>query len=202
MINGQPDLVVCAEAGNHAQAMACIKERVPDVIVLDVTLQDGSGLELAKNINSLLPEVPILMLSMHDEALYAERALKAGARGYVMKDEPPDILLQAIRKVLTGEVYLSERMTARMLRSVAKGEAPDPELGGVERLSDRELEVFEMIGRGLATREIAYRLRVSIKTVETHCMRIKDKLSLRNATELMHRAVHWVHSLPSSGREA
>jgi DNA-binding NarL/FixJ family response regulator len=195
LLNQEADLTVCAEVGTEEEAMKAIPALKPDLAMLDISLNGSSGLELTKNIHLLYPKLPILVLSMHDETLYAERALRAGALGYVMKQEPPDVLLHAIRMVLANKRCVSEKMTARLLAEMMQGEKPESNLGGVERLSDRELEIFEQIGRGLPTREIAAVLHISVKTVETHYARIKLKLDAQSGTELMHRAMHWVHDL-------
>lgn len=199
LINQEPDLCVCAEAGTEGEAMNAVPQAKPDIVMVDISLGGGSGLELTKNLHHLYPKLPILVLSMHDETLYAERALRAGALGYVMKQEPPDILLRAIRKVLANERCLSDKMMSRLLAEMMQGEKGESMHGGVERLSDRELEVFERVGRGMATREIAAALFISVKTVETHYTRIKVKLGIQSGTELMQRAMHWVHGLTAEG---
>jgi DNA-binding NarL/FixJ family response regulator len=193
LVSQEPDLIVCGDATRSQDVLKAISDLKPDVVVMDISLDAANGIELTKMIHGLHPELPVLMHSMHDETLYAERALKAGAMGYIMKQEAPDTLLKAIRKVLGGERYLSEKMTSEMLTAFATGERKRDARPGVELLSDRELEVFELVGRGRTTKEIAAKLHLSVKTVETHYARIKEKLALKNATELTHRAIHWVY---------
>jgi len=191
LLNQEPDLKVCAEAEDARQALTAVKQHTPDLAVVDLTLKDIGGLELIKQLKHTHPELPVLVLSMHDETLYAERALRAGARGYSMKQEGPDKLAGAIRTVLRGEVFVSERMSSRLLGKLVGGRA-DVADSPLQRLSDRELEVFELLGRGLGTRQIAERLCVSVKTIESHREHIKDKLNLTNATELVQHATQWV----------
>lgn len=197
LINLEPDLEVCGQAGTAAKALAMLESARPDLAVVDVSLAAGpSGLELIKEIAGRHARLPMLVLSTHDESLYAERVLRAGARGYVMKQEPMERVMGAIRHVLGGGVYLSERMTARLLDKMTQSEAP-PTASEIEHLSDRELEVFRLIGQGCGTRQIASRLHLSVSTVETHRAHIKEKLRLRRAPELVRRAVEWVHSQES-----
>ena len=191
-IDRQGDMAVCGEAETAAEALKAVAALRPDLVVVDLTLKDKSGLELIKDLRLRHPETPVLVLSMHDETLYAERALRAGARGYIMKQEAADHIIGAIRRVLGGEVYLSDRMASRLLGTFVGGRAKDVSRSPADRLSDRELEVFEMVGTGLATREIAERLHVSVKTVEAYRANIKQKLHLRTATELAHHAFQWV----------
>lgn len=194
LINEEQDMTVCAECSSAAETLNQISISNPDIALVDVSLQGSSGIDLTKSIKEQNPRLPILILSMHDEVLYAERALRAGARGYVMKQEAADTVLKAIRTVLKGDIYLSERLSSKVLRELVDGPASDPDRFGVERLSDRELEVFEMIGRGYATRRIADALHLSVKTIETHRAHIKQKLKLENATELVHHAFIWIES--------
>jgi DNA-binding NarL/FixJ family response regulator len=191
-INRQPDLVVCGEVGAAAEAMKAIAAGRPDLAIVDLTLQDKSGLELIKDIQTRYPRLPVLVLSMHDEKVYAPRALRAGARGYIMKQEAPEHVIEAVRRVLGGQVYLSEKMAARLLGTFVAGRPPAA-ASPVESLSDRELEVFELIGSGLGSRQIAERLHVSIKTVGAYKLRIKEKLQLESAAELTQQAFLWVH---------
>ena len=193
LIDREPNLQVCGEAGTVREALQAVADLDPDVVVVDVVLKSGSGIELVKDIKARRPDLPVLVLSMHDESLFAERALRAGARGYIMKQEATGKLLEAIRRVLKGEVYLSDGMASRMLLSFVGGRAGE---GGsaLESLTDRELEVFQMIGRGLTTRQIAHDIHLSVKTIETHREHIKKKLGLRNATELLQHATWWVQS--------
>lgn len=197
LINLEPDLEVCGQAGTAARALAMLDSAKPDLAIVDVSLAAGpSGLELVKDIAGRRERLPMLVLSTHDESLYAERALRAGARGYVMKQEPMERVMDAIRQVLRGGVYLSERMTARVLHKMTQNEVP-PTASEIEQLSDRELEVFRLIGQGCGTRQIASRLHLSVSTVETHRAHIKEKLHLQRAPELVRRAVEWVHSQES-----
>jgi len=191
LIQGEPDLVVCAEAGTAGEALQAAGEHQPDVAVIDLTLKDTSGLDLIKDLKVRHPEVASLVLSMSDENLYAERALRAGARGYVMKEIGTERLIQAIRCVHAGGVYVSDAMQSRLLGRLVDGPAPE-ETSAVDRLSDRELEVLELIGRGKGTREIANHLHLSPKTIETYRAHIKEKLNLANATQLVQRAVRHV----------
>jgi DNA-binding NarL/FixJ family response regulator len=190
IINTRPDLTVCGETDSAAQAVGAVGELHPDIVVVDLSLQGGSGLDLIKNLKTLHPQLPMLVLSMHDETLYAERALRAGALGYVMKREASATVLEAIQTVLRGQVFLSPAMRTRMLQKVVGGSAPQQN-SGVSTLSDRELEVFQLIGEGRTTRQIAKKLHLSISTVETHRTHIKEKLHLANSTELVRRAVEW-----------
>src|SRR5438309_1879609 len=176
LINSQRDLAVCGEAEDSAGAMTGMAKTRPDVALVDISLKNESGLELVKNLESQFPLVALIILSMHDESLYAERALRAGARGYVMKQEPPDVLLGAIRRVLAGEIYVSPKMGATLLRRMV-GSREVNATSPMERLTDRELEVFRLIGAGQSVREIADKLCLSVKTVEAHREHIKEKLS-------------------------
>jgi DNA-binding NarL/FixJ family response regulator len=190
LISSEPDLAVCQEADTAGQALDMVAARKPDLVLLDISLPDRNGLELIKDIHVFCPEVLILVVSMHDETLYAERVLRAGARGYIMKQEGGKKLMAAIRQVLNGQIYVSEKMSAKILEifSGRRGEA-----GGspVERLSDREFEVFQLIGEGKGTRDIAGHLRLSVKTVEVHRANIKEKLKVKTATDLVRYAVRW-----------
>lgn len=192
LINQEADLVVCGEVEEAPKAFTAVSTLNPDVAVIDISLKSGNGIELTKNIKARYPELPILVLSMHDECLYAERALRAGSLGYIMKEEAIEQVLVAIRRVLTGEIFLSDKMQAKMLQKLANGRtkvAASP----IEHLTDRELEVFRLIGEGHSTRQIAEELHLSVRTVEAYREYIKDKLSLKNSTELVQHAFHWVH---------
>jgi len=188
LIEQQKDLSVCGqfeEAGKAFEAIATLK---PDLALVDISLKGSSGIELLKNIKVNYPKLLVLVLSMHDESLYAERVLRAGASGYIMKQEATDKVLEAIRKVLAGEIYLSEKMSTKLMHQLIGGRTPAT--GSlIERLSDRELEVFGLIGQGRGTRQIAEQLHLSVKTIESHRAHIKEKLNLKNATELVHRAI-------------
>jgi DNA-binding NarL/FixJ family response regulator len=191
LINHELDMEVCGEAENAGQGIQLIRSSSPDLAIVDITLKGSSGLELIKSIKALSIGTPVLVLSMHDEALYAERALRAGATGYITKHQAADEIIVAIRRVLAGEVYLSEKMTASFLKSLTTGgvkNIPRP----VDRLTDRELEVLELIGNGRTTREIAETLKLGVATVDTYRARIKEKMNFQNATELQHFAVRWV----------
>jgi DNA-binding NarL/FixJ family response regulator len=204
LINYQNDLVVCGHAGSAAKAMAATEAAQPELVIVDVSLPDAHGIELIKDLIARQPDMRILVLSMHDEALYAERALRAGAKGYVMKQEPTEVVMGAIRKVLLGGTYLSPRMQERALQVFA-GEAATAGRSGVERLTDRELEVFELIGRGQSTRDISSQLHLSVSTVETYRAHLKEKLQLSSGTELTHRAIEWVNrqeTRTTSGKSA
>jgi DNA-binding NarL/FixJ family response regulator len=191
LINYQDDLRVCGHASTVAKAIDGVDEAKPDLVIVDVSLPDGHGIELVKNLGVLHPQIHILVLSMHDEGLYAERAFRAGASGYVMKQEPAETLLAAVRRILSGETYLSPRMQERVLNHFTAGK-PAVANSNIERLTDRELEVFELIGRGLGTRQIAQRLRLGVSTVETHRAHLKEKLDVETGTELTCRAAEWV----------
>jgi DNA-binding NarL/FixJ family response regulator len=188
LIDSEPDLAVCGQGEDAYQSLAGIREAKPELVLLDVSLKDADGLELLKEIKSFAPSLKVLMLSMHDEALYTERALRAGASGYIMKQEAPQALLAAIRKVLSGQVYVSEKMGATLLQRMVGGKKGIGELP-MDRLTDRELEVFRMIGAGLSVKEIADKLCLSAKTVEAHREHIKEKLSFKNSAELLRFAI-------------
>ncbi len=190
LINQQEDMQVCGEAEEAHVAMRAVTQRRPDIMVLDISLNGPDGLELLKSIRASDPDLPILILSMHDEAIYAERALRARANGYIMKHEATEKVLVAIRRILNGEVYLSDRMSNKMLQQYITG-APSMIQSRISTLSDRELEVFRLIGEGRATREIAEELHLSIKTVETYQAHIKEKLALRSGRELIQHAIQW-----------
>jgi len=191
LLEAQSGLEVCGEAEDMPQALRVIHEALPDLVIVDMSLKGGSGLELIKEVKALYPQIRMLVASMHDETLFAERALRAGAMGYVNKQEATKQLTKAIQQVMSDKIFLSEAMTDRMLcRSV--GSDNYSEKSPIETLSDRELEVFELIGQGETTRHIADKLHLSPKTVETYRENIKDKLNLENATELTRHAVQWV----------
>ena len=188
LVNQQKDLMVCGEAEDAPRALQAIENLQPDVAVVDVTLANGSGIELVKDVKRIAPQVAVVVLSMHDESLYAERALRAGARGYVMKRETTKKIISAIRDVLEGRLHVSEEFKALLTEKLLDGKT-----GGspVDGLSDRELEVFRRLGQGQETRRIAEALGISIKTVQVYCARIKEKLGLANATELLREAMRW-----------
>ena len=191
LLQREPDLEVCGQAADAPTALSLIPNQAPDLVILDISLKHSHGLELLKDLKSLRPRLPVLVLSMHDETLYAERALRAGAMGYITKEEATVNVLSAVRKVLAGQVYLSERMAGRMMHKMVNGGTVQP-ASLSEALADRELEVFEMVGRGLGTRQIAEELRLGIKTVESYKARVKEKLHLADGNELLQHAIQWV----------
>ncbi len=190
MMNREPDMMVCGEAEEATRALQAISVHHPDFLIVDISLSGPDGLDLLKSIRTRYPSLPVLILSMHDESIYAERALRAGANGYIMKQEATERVLVAIRQILAKKVYVSDRVANRMLQQYIKGsvnEAKSP----IAELSDRELEVFRLIGEGHGTRTIAEELRLSIKTVESYQAHIKEKLALKNGRELVQRAIQW-----------
>ena len=193
LINGNKEFHVCGTASTTGEAMDAVAKLKPDLVVADLSLEGGSGLDLIKNLKVLHPLLKVLVLSMHDESLYAERALRAGALGYVMKRADSTVVLQAIRTVLDGQVFLSAAMRDRMLQKVV-GNTVRRDATGMAHLSDREMEVFQLIGQGRTTRQIAKQLHISVSTVETHRGHLKEKLNFANSTELMRRAVEWVNA--------
>ncbi|MGC1460225.1 MAG: response regulator transcription factor [Steroidobacteraceae bacterium] len=192
MIDAQPDLMVCGEAQSDREARAALPEVDPDVMIVDVSLAQGDGMDLVREVHAQRPQLPMLVLSMHDEAIYAERLLAAGARGYIMKEAAFDQLLVALRRVLAGGVYLSDAMASRLGRNGEEG-APDP-VDPVGRLSNRELQVLSLIGRGLSSRQAAQSLNVSVKTVESHRQSLKRKLNLATNPQLLQYALKWYAS--------
>jgi DNA-binding NarL/FixJ family response regulator len=191
LIDCEPDLAVCGEAANANEAMRLLESQKPDLLIVDLSLKESSGLELIKRIKARSPEAKMLVSSMFEEALYAERVLSAGALGFVHKQEGMERVIEAIRCVLSGRVWLSSAMSERMLRRMTVSQ-PTASQSPVHTLSDRELEVFEQIGRGRATKDIARQLHLSIKTVETHREKIKAKLGLKSAAELNRASFQWV----------
>jgi DNA-binding NarL/FixJ family response regulator len=188
LIGQQADLTVCGEAGTTREAIHGVSVSKPDVAIVDVSLQNASGIELIKDLRSACPSLTVLVLSMHEESRYAESALRAGAKGYVMKRESTKKVIEAVRTVLEGKFYLSEPVAQAMTRRFVEGKmvaAASP----IDQLSDRELAVFELLGQGLGTRQIAQTLQLSVKTVQAYCARIKEKLGLASATELLREAV-------------
>jgi len=191
LLNAEAGIDVCGESDNHLSGLRGVRDQKPDFVVVDISLKDSSGIELIKDIRDYFPKMPILALSMHDENIYAERVLRAGARGYLMKQEAPEIIIRAIRQIMEGKVFVSDQMAAKMLSVFAEGRT-NIKGSPVDILSDRELEVFRMIGEGSSTRQIAEKLHVSIKTVENHRAHIKDKLNLQGSIELIQHATLWV----------
>jgi len=191
LISDEPDLEVCGEAADEAQALQLVAAAAPDLVIIDLSLAGGSGINLIERIKAHYSEVCMLVVSMHDESLFAERVLTAGALGYLNKQEAPSNIIRAIRRVLEGRVYLSDKLTERLLDSLT-GMAKAPGQSPMQRLSNRELEVFELIGRGMTTGKIADHLQLSTKTIETHRENIKKKLGLASGQELTRRAMHWL----------
>jgi DNA-binding NarL/FixJ family response regulator len=191
LLTTEPDLEVCGEAETASDALAVMEKAKPDVAIVDLTLKESSGLELLKDIRVRYPDVLVLVVSMRDESLYAERVLRAGARGYVTKEEGPEMVLEGLRKILQGQIYVSQKMASKVMSKIVQG--ADQHGGSpIDHLTDRELAVFELIGKGLPTREIAKNLHISPKTVDSHREHIKDKLKLDSATELLKQGIQWV----------
>ncbi len=193
LINKQPDLEVSCEAGDPAEAFQRLAQSRADLVLTDLTMPGRNGLEFIKDLLALRPELPILVVSMHDEMIYAERMLRAGARGYIMKEAGGENLLLAIRQVLGGQVYVSPKMSAKILDNLS-GRKPRGSSSPIEKLSDREFEIFQLIGQGKSTKDIARQLNLSSKTVDVHRGHIKEKLELKDATSLVRHAVRWVET--------
>jgi len=193
LINQEPQFEVCGETGSAREALQLVAAARPAIVIVDISLEGGSGIELIKSIRAAHPGVAAIVLSMHDEALYAERAMRAGARGYIMKREATDKVLEAVKAVLEGKKYFSHAVNAMMAQKLAQGATGTPD-SPVADLSDRELEVFELLGRGHNTRQISDQLNLSSKTVQVYCARIKEKLNLANINELIAHAVRWHES--------
>jgi len=194
LIDRETDLVVCGEADGAHSAFQAIAALSPDLVVLDISLSGPDGLDLLKEIRCKTASLPVLILSMHDETIYAERAMRAGANGYIMKQEATEKVLVAIRRILQGDVYLSDRLTKAMLQQMVHGSSPSKG-SPLLNLTDRELEVFRLIGGGHGTRQIADELHLSVKTIESYQAHIKEKLALRNARELVQHAIEWTVNL-------
>jgi DNA-binding NarL/FixJ family response regulator len=188
LLGSEPDFEVCGQGEDVYQSLRAIRDAKPDLCLVDVSLKDGDGIELLKELQAQLPDLPVVMLSMHDESLYAERALRAGARGYIMKQEAPPIMLAAIRKVLSGQIHVSDKMSATLLQRMVGGKKAETTMP-MDRLTDRELEVFRFIGDGKTVKEIADKLCLSPKTVEAHREHIKEKLNLKTSAELLRFAI-------------
>jgi len=193
VIEREPDLTVCGEAEDRFGALELIAAQCPQLAIIDLTLKDSQGIELIKDVRSRYPETLMLVVSMHDELLHAERVIRAGAKGYITKQEATRKVMSAIRAVLKGEVYLSEKMAAR-IAARALGSPKTENVSPITQLSDRELCVFEMIGRGHNTRQIADNLHLDVRTIETYRARIKDKLDLKDGNDLLHSAIRWVQA--------
>jgi len=190
LINREPDLTVCGEAEDAHAAIQAVALAKPDILIVDISLNGPDGLDLLKDVRMRYPELPVLILSMHDESVYAERALRAGAQGYIMKQEATEKVLVAVRRILSNEIYISERIANRMLQRYI-GSRSSGRPSSIADLTDRELEVFRLIGGGHSTRQIAEELHISVKTVESYQAHIKEKLSLRSARELVQHAIQW-----------
>ncbi len=197
LINSEPDLAVCGEAEDAPRALKGISTRNPELVIVDISLQGNNGIELTKSIKALYKDLRIMVLSMHDEHIYAQRVLRAGANAYVMKQESPERVIEAIRRTLNGDIYVSEKVGAQILHQIVNGRGATG--SPIDQLSDRELEIIQLIGEGKATREIAASLNVSVKTVESHRAHIKEKLNLKNATELVQYCVQWVEQENAMG---
>lgn len=193
LINQEADLEVCGEADSAPKAFDMLQKAKADLAVVDISLKTTSGIELTKNLKVLLPDLPILIMSMHDESLYAERALRAGAKGYVMKQEASDNILVAIRRILSGELYLSEKMKEKMLHRLVHNRK-DEVVFSIDTLSDREMEVFQLIGNGFSTRQIATKLNLSVKTIDSYREHLKLKLHIEKGADLVRHAIQWVKS--------
>lgn len=191
LIERDPGLAVCGDAADSVEAMHGIRETKPDVVLVDISLSGASGIDLIKSIKAEDENLPVLVVSMHDESLYAERALRAGAMGYVMKHEPAKTMKAAIHKVLGGDMYLSEKMASSVIAKFMRGQPSDRPASPMETLSDRELEVFRLLGQGKGVRQIAEQLEVTIATVHSFRNRIKEKLQLKTSTEVMLHAIQW-----------
>jgi len=192
LINNESDLTVCGEAGTGLEAIDLVAKQKPDLVLADISLPDKSGLEVIKELQAFHPDLEVLVISMHEESLYAQRVLRAGARGYIMKQEGGKKLMEAIRRVLGGQIYVSEKMSSTLLESLSgqTGKSKSP----IGELSDREFEVLQLLGQGKGTSEIAAQLHLSVKTVDAHRANIKRKLNLQSASELMRYAVRWVET--------
>jgi DNA-binding NarL/FixJ family response regulator len=194
LIELQSDITVCGEAASAHEALKTIKTSSPDVVIVDISLGKGlGGIELIKEIKARFPQLSILVLSMHDETVFAERLIRAGAKGYVMKEEAPEVILTAIRRVSKGQLYLSENMAARILSHLVSTPS-EAEKSPIERLSDREFEIVELLGQGFGASQIAETLHLSVKTIETHFLHIKEKLQIENARKLRQYAISWAQS--------
>ncbi len=192
LLENTPDLTICGEAGTYEEALNAFARLNPDVAVIDLILRDRSGLELIRELRATGVTCPLLVMSMHDESTHAEKSLRAGAQGYVMKEDADELLVDALRKVLSGAVFVSGEVSSRMLRSYMDG--PNDEHEGVDSLTGREKEIFQYLGRGMTTRKIAEELGLSARTVEVHRARIKKKLQCDDAAQLLREAVKWVET--------
>jgi DNA-binding NarL/FixJ family response regulator len=193
IVNHERDMNVCGQAEDAYQALKAVTELKPDIVVTDISLKSSDGIELTKNIKTRYPELPVIIFSVHDESIYAERALRAGAHAYMMKETVSENIIKAIRTVLNGEIFVSDKILKKFLHNIAGGKA-DAAKTPMEHLSDRELEIFRLIGEGLKASQIAKQLHLSVKTIETYRTRIKEKLGLVNASELLQYSIRWAKS--------
>ena len=193
LINREPDLIVAGEAEDRNDALSLIGSVEPLLVIVDLSLKTSLGFDLIKDLQAIHPRILILVVSMQDELIYAERCLRAGARGYITKQQASRHVMLAIRKVLSGEIYLSEAVTAQMIGRSMRNAMPRPGESSISTLADRELQVFELIGRGHSTKQIAELLSLDVKTIETYRGRIKDKLGLKDSSDLLQQAIAWVH---------
>lgn len=192
VISSETDLEVCGESGTLHEAYDAVSKSKPNLVIVDISLDGNNGVELMKELTYRWPELPLLAYSMHDESIYAERALRAGAKGYLMKQHPPELLIEAIRQVLKGKIYLSPAMSERLLgKLVGAGPSDRPLQSPIEKLSDRELEVLQLIGKGMTTAQVAEKLSLSVKTIETYREHLKQKLQLSSGPELVRYAIEW-----------
>lgn len=192
LLRDEEELTVCAEAESVSEALDAIEESQPDIAIVDLSLKESNGLELIKDIRVRYPELMVLVLSMRDEGFYAERVLRAGARGYITKEEGPGKVVEALHKIMAGQIHVSEAMASKVMSKIVDGGGDSEDQSLVSSLTDRELEIFTLIGNGLPTREIGKRLHISAKTVDSHREHIKEKLQLDNATDLLKHAIQWV----------
>ncbi len=199
LLGSRPDLSIVGSAESASEGIEMVRAQKPDLVICDLSLARGDGLELVKQLKSEMPRLPVLVISMHDESVYADRVLRAGARGYLMKKEPSEKVFEAIRHLLQGEIYVSDRIKREMLEFSIGGKKRTEEADSViERLTDRELQVFRLLGNGLPTREIAAQLHLSVKTIETYRENLKVKLNLTNGALLVQRAVQWSRTQPTA----
>lgn len=197
LISSSDGFAVCGEAGNAAEGLSALRKLKPDLTIIDISLPGANGIELIKNIRAEFPKLPVLVLSMHDESLYALRSIRAGAQGYIMKQEAMENVVRALHEIMAGRPYLSPAMSAKLIINFAQGDSDNSKKNPTDKLSDRELEILELIGKGREVREIAKELHLSPKTVETHRAHIKEKLDLANARQVARFAVQWVAEQPA-----
>ncbi len=192
LLNAQADLTACGEAEDAPAALESVRRLKPDLVIADISLKGTNGVELMKSLKAENPKLPVLIISIHDESLYALRALRAGAKGYVMKSQPLGDVMAAVRKVLDGQIYVSSSLADQLIYKVVRG--ADGDKSAMESLTDREIEVLQLVGQGKGTRQIAQELRLSVKTIESHRLHIKEKLRLKTASEMIRFAVDWVNN--------